>query len=177
MKNILNKLPNHPLSLTYLKKLTILACSAYMGFIIHSVHSQPTNIPPQTPDKYPPQTQVLGITSSTPSANLTQSAPPATPSAVPSPTPTTTPIPEDQQLEAWWSTMEYKNRLDVSITAMEPIQCEFTVTYNQGKSTTRQSIPMQSETCTFETTLKNHNYNLWGKATSIDGKIKQFGSE
>lgn len=90
--------------------------------------------------------------------------------------PISTPDPNVVMLDAWWSIMEYHDRLVASITATEPIECEFILASGvSNKSTVKQSVPMNSETCTFETTIKDSNYILWGKAISEDGKIREFG--
>ena len=163
---------SHKKIINTLKKVVIVYCAAYIGFYGHSLITN--NPKPQPiPTIHSQPAVVLGdSTQTSTSLESTISA------QIETATPPSLSVQDTQTLEAWWSTMEYNDRLDVTITAQEPIECEFQITlYNGKQSTIRQTVPMETETCSFETVLSHPYYLLWGQARSSDGKIREFGNK
>ena len=86
-------------------------------------------------------------------------------------------VAEEDELEAWWSVVEYSERLEATITAFEPIECSFVITYlGENKSVMSKKINDDMETCTFEVKLKGDHHLLWGEAISDDGRKRSFGN-
>jgi len=79
-------------------------------------------------------------------------------------------------LNAWWSNMEYSGKVIASVYADKLISCTWQLTLigETGQIISR-TTPPTTDTCKFEADTYFKPYKLWVRAKSLDGETREFG--